>query len=69
MNFTTNIPELTRSASYLDVLLKVDVEGKLTSQTFSVANGMITISPLSTSLIYVDPSKNRSPHLLVCRKR
>jgi hypothetical protein len=46
--------ESSTSASYLDVLLNIDAGGKLTTQLMT--NGMISILPLSTSLILVATS-------------
>jgi hypothetical protein len=56
--------ECSTSASYLDVLLKLDTNGKLTPQLYMI-NGTISISPSSTSLTYVVIFQ---PHLcMVCR--
>jgi hypothetical protein len=43
--------EYPTSASYLDVLLKLDTNGKITIQLYD--NGMISISPSSISLTYM----------------
>jgi hypothetical protein len=43
--------ESSTSASYLDVILKLDTNGKITTQIMT--NRMVSISPSSTSLTYV----------------
>jgi hypothetical protein len=37
----------------LDVLLTLDTDGKLTTEDNFITNGMISVSPSSTSLIYI----------------
>jgi hypothetical protein len=60
---TKDTTECSTSASYLDVLLKLDTNGKLTTQLYMI-NGTISISPSSTSLTYVAILQ---PHLrMVC---
>jgi hypothetical protein len=44
--------QCSTSASYLDILLKLDTSNKLTTQLYTT-NGMSFISPLSTFLTYV----------------
>jgi hypothetical protein len=46
-----NIPECSTSTSYLDVSLKLDTNGKIT--THFMTNRIISISPSSTSLTFV----------------
>ena len=45
--------DCSTTASHLDVLLKMDTNGKITTRLYHMTNRIISISPSSTSLTYV----------------